>query len=192
MNRQSNPVRALLAFAAGAVLMAGCAMESGDTTAEAAQAQARARASWKLALDFEGSTIEYPLEQMYIFIFDTDDPERWPETFELSGDGITLVGSLPVDAQVGYGEELEHLVGQRVAIGTHGGDPHDPKYSTVRLAGMAVPVTGGTITFEKVTGKWAGLDGDRTVWGTVRVEAQGADGPRTLEGAFAVHVISLG
>jgi len=191
MNRVSNSIRALLVLAAGVVLLSGCAIE-GDTTADAAQAQAKARAHWKLALDFEGSTIEYPLEQMYIFIFDTDDPERWPETFELSGDGITLVGSLPVDAQVGYGEELEHLVGKTVAIGTYGGDPHDQKYSTVRLAGMPVPVTGGSITFQKRTGKWAGTDGDRTVWGTVRIQVQGADGIRTLEGAFAVHVISLG
>lgn len=189
--RATHPGLSLFALAA-ALLLSGCSADLGDHTADAALAHAKASSNWKLALDFEGSEIEYPLEAMDIYIFDTDDPERWPETFELRGDGVTLVGTLPVPAQVGYGEELEHLIGQTVSIGTYGGDPHEQKYSTVRLAGMPVPVTGGTLSFRKLTGKWMGMDGDRTVWGTLRLNVQGADGVRTLEGAFAVHVVSWG
>jgi hypothetical protein len=181
---------ALLVLSLG-LAAAGCTV-SGGSEADVALAQAKARADWKLALEWEGTEIAYALEAMDIFIFDTDDPERYPETFEMRGDGVTLVGTLPVEAQVGYGEELDRLIGKTVPIVVRGGDPHDEKDSSIRLAGMRVPVSGGSITFHKVTGKWAGQDGDRTVWGTLRVDVAGADGTRTLEGAFAVHVISWG
>lgn len=189
-----HPVRIGRAVAPvlGLLLLAGCAAEFQDTEAVAAAARDRASRDWKLALDFQGQAIEFPLERLDIFLFDTDDPERWPETFELRGDGVTLVGILPVGAQVGYGEALENLVGKSVAIGARGGDPHDEKHSSIRLAGVRAPVAGGSITFRKVTGHWSGSEGDRTVWGTVRIEVQGADGLHTLEGAFAANVVSWG
>jgi hypothetical protein len=189
---RADRVAACIALLSWTALVAGCSALSEDTTADAAQAHARASADWKLTLDWEGNEIEHPLECLDIFIFDTDDPERYPEAFELRGDGVTLVGTLPVDAQVGYGEELERLVGKTVSIGIYGGDPHDQKHSSIRLAGMSVPVAGGSITFRKVTGKWSGRDGDKTVWGTLRLDVQGATGVRTFEGAFAVHVVSWG
>ena len=192
MNLHSIRIGRALAPVLGLVLLAGCAADFQDSEAVAAAARAKAMQNWKLALDFEGNALEYPLERLDIFLFDSDDPERWPETFELSGDGVTLVGILPVGAQVGYGEALENLVGKTVAIGTYGGDPHDEQHSSIRLAGIRVPVAGGSITFRKVTGDWSGSGGDKTVWGTLRVEVQGADGLRELEGAFAAHVVSWG
>lgn len=186
-----RPGRAL-APVLGLLLLAGCAGRFQDTEAVAAAARAKASQNWKLALEFEGHALEFPLECLDIFIFDTDDSGRWPETFEMRGDGVTLVGVLPVPAQVGYGEELQNLIGRTVAIGTYGGDPHEEKHSSIRLAGVRVPVAGGSITFRKVTGDWIGSEGDKTVWGTVRIDVQGADGIRTLEGAFAANVVSWG
>lgn len=174
------------------VLSGGCAAEFGDTQAVAAAAREKAMPHWKLAIDWEGHTIEYPLERMDIYLFDTDDPERWPETFEIRGEGVTLVGTLPVPAQVGYGEELQNLVGRTVPIASQGGNPHEQRYSSVRLAGVPAHVSGGSITFQKVTGKWAGSDGDRTVWGTVEIQIETASGAEILKGAFAAHVVSWG
>jgi hypothetical protein len=189
---RASRAAACIVLLAGAALGAGCSAAFEDTGADAAEVHAKASAHWKMILDWEGSEIEHPLERLDIFIFDTDDPERYPETFELRGDGVTLVGTLPVEAQVGYGEELERLVGKTVPIGTHGGDPHEQKHSSIRLAGMSIPVTGGSTTFRRVTGKWSGRDGDKTVWGTLRLDVQGATGVRTLEGAFAVPRHELG
>lgn len=192
MNLHSIRIGRALAPVLGLLLLAGCAADFQDTEAVAAAARARASQDWKLALDFEGHALEFPLDRFDIYLFDTDDPERWPETFEMRGDGVTLVGILPVGAQVGYGEELQNLVGKTVAIGTYGGDPHEEKHSSIRLAGVRAPVAGGSITFRKVTGDWTGSEGDKTVWGTVRIEVQGADGLRTFEGAFAANVVSWG
>ena len=51
---------------------------------------------------------------------------------------------------------------------------------------------GGSLTFEKLTGKWDGDDGDKTLWGTVELEVEGDDGARTLRGKFAVHAVTWG
>jgi len=112
--------------------------------------------------------------------------------FEIRGDGVTLVGVLPVPAQVGYGEELENLVGKTVTITSHGGNPHEQRNSSLRLAGVPALVSGGTITFRKVTGKWSGQDGDRTVWGTVEIQIETASGTTTLEAVALMKEKGIG
>ena len=49
--------------------------------------------------------------------------------------------------------------------------------------GARLSVVGGRLTFEKLTGKWDGDDGDKTLWGTVELEVEGDDGARTLRGS---------
>jgi hypothetical protein len=163
-----------------------------DTEAAAAAARARASTNWKLAIDWEGQSIEYPLEKMDIYLTDAEDYNEWPETFEIRGDGVMLVGTLPEAAAVGYGEELRNLVGKTIPIAGYGGDPGGPTYSTLRLAGVPAVVSGGSITFKKVTGKWAGSEGDLTIWGTVQLDIETSSGSKSLEGAFASHVVSWG
>jgi len=62
----------------------------------------------------------------------------------------------------------------------------------VTLSGTRLPVTGGSLTVEKVTGQWDGSEGDKTLWGTVELQVEGDDGARTLRGKFAVHAVTWG
>jgi hypothetical protein len=73
-----------------------------------------------------------------------------------------------------------------------GGDPREPKSSSVMLGGVAMPVGGGTFTVNKITGKWAGSEGDRTLHGTVELRIPTSAGERIVTGAFAVHAVTWG
>jgi len=170
--------------------IAGCSRHTGTGADTIDQDVARAQATWKLSIDNAGKKTVLPLEAMDIYL--VDDPEQWPEIFEISGPELTLVGAFPMDVHVGHETAFERLIGKSVAIDTHGGDPHDPKNSRVRLGGSDLPVLSGTVTFERVSGKWAGEQGDQTLWGRVELRVPGAAGDRTVRGSFAVHAITWG
>ena len=182
--------RALILIAlAGAALSAGCG-GSAQVEAQAAAARATARPTWKIQLDWAGSTVEASLERMDIFV--VEDEESYPEIFQITGDDAVLVGEFPMSVHVGYGEEWKHIFGVPIPISASGGDPREPKTSWVRLNGMQVPVSGGTITFEKITGKWDGSEGDKTLWGTIELRIPGADSERTVTGRIATHAVTWG
>jgi hypothetical protein len=73
---------------------------------------------------------------MDIYLVDPESEDQWPEVFEIMGEGITLVGSFPMDLRVGYDAELESLLGKTVTVSAHGGDYGAPNYSTARLQSM--------------------------------------------------------
>ena len=189
MRRIEVPVRVVLALAA--LLVAGCGLQSdADLQANAAAARAKAEPTWKIRLESDGGVVDAKLERMDIFL--TEDEDSEPEIFEIHGPDAVLVGTFPSDLHVGYEAEYGRAVGRTIPIEPTGGDPREPKTSWVRLDGMAVPVTGGTLTIQKVTGKWEGSEGDRTYWGTVELRVPGAGGERTVRGKFAVNCVTWG
>jgi hypothetical protein len=173
-----------LAAALSGVTLFGTACGPARTTA--AEARASAEASWKLEIEGTGPLV---LERMDIYLAEDD---RAPEVFKLYGDGVTLVGEFPPGVHVGYEENLERLIGQTVELLAEGGDPQAPAEGSVRIDGGQVPVVGGTLRVEKVTGTWDGNDGDKTLWGTADLTLEKDGNRRTVHGTFAVHAVSWG
>jgi hypothetical protein len=159
----------------------------GSDAETAARDRARAKEEWKISVDEGGTAAELALEQMDIYLTENDS---YPEIWEMAGEGVVLVGQLPKDARVDYEEAFEKLVGRTIVVEAQGGDPRQPKSSAITLGGVSVPVSGGFLVVEKVTGKWGGSEGDRTLHGTV--ELQLAGGTRTARGKFAVHAVTWG
>jgi len=174
-----------LASAALIVLAFGCS--NGANEQQAAADREKASQTWKLELD--GSSDQLALRKMDIYLTEDDD---YPEIFEIVGDGVTLVGFFPMDLHVGYEEDFAKLIGKPIPFLPRGGDPREEKTSAVQMNGLDYPVVGGTFTVEKITGKWAGSEGDKTVHGTLELKIPGADGERTVRGRFATNIITWG
>ena len=174
---------------AGAGLAAGCG-GSPQLEAQAAAARAAARPTWKIQLEWAGSTVEGSLDRMDIFV--VEDEETYPEIFQIMGDDAVLVGEFPMSVHVGYGENWKQLFGVPIPISASGGDPREPRTSWVRMNGVQVPVSGGTVTFDKITGSWDGSEGDKTLWGTIELRIPGADAERTVTGRIATHAVTWG
>jgi hypothetical protein len=169
---------------ATALLSTSCGM--ADTEATAAAARAKAQETWKLSLD---GAEPLALERMDIYVVEDDSD---PEIFKLYGDEVTLVGEFPLSLHVGYEEDFERLLGTTITLDAEGGDPADPESAFVTVDGTRLSVVGGSLKFEKLTGKWDGSEGDKTLWGTVELQVGGDDGQRTLRGSVAVHVVTWG
>jgi hypothetical protein len=174
---------------AGAALSAGCGT-STQVDARAAEARAAALPSWKIEFEWAGATVQGSLERMDIFVVENEN--LYPEVFQIVGDDAVLVGEFPMNVHVGYGEDWKQLFGVPIAISASGGDPREPKTSWVRMNGMQIPISGGTITFDKITGKWDGSEGDKTLWGTIELRIPGADSDRTVTGRIATHAVTWG
>ncbi len=169
------------------IALASCS-STGDDAATAELARTQAQATWKLAVDDAGATSEMALERMDIYL--TED--EYPEYFEIQGTGVVLVGEIPQELKVGYEEDFKKLVGKSIPLLARGGDPREEKDATVTINGLAYPVSGGSFTVQKVTGKWAGSEGDKTLHGTVELKLPGASGDRTVTGTFAVNAVTWG
>ena len=151
-----------------------------------AESRASAEASWKLELEGTGPLV---LERMDIHLV---EDESLPEVFTLFGDGVMLVGEFPRGVHVGYEENLDRLIGQTVKLQGDEGDPRAPAEGFVTIDGGHVPVVGGTLKVEKVTGTWDGTEGDKTLWGTAELTVDQNGSRRTVRGTFAVHAVSWG
>lgn len=180
--------RAVLVPLCVVVALAGCGAGGADE-ATVARDRAKAQATWRLTLEDGGAKQELPLERMDVFL--TED-EAEPEIVEIRGDGVVLVGAIPAAHALGYGEAYDRVVGKSIPLTSYGGDPSEPKYSSVTLGGLAAPVAGGSIRVEKVTGKWNGSEGDKTLHGTVELRVPGTDGERVVRGRIAVHIVTWG
>jgi len=180
-------MRTWLVFTLLVLAITGCS-SSGDPE-QWAHDREKSRQAWKLTLDEDGATHEIAVERMDIYL--TED-ESETEIFELHGDGVTLVGEIPLDARVDYGEAFENLIGKQIEIRTQGGDPSDPKRSKITLDGIPATVSAGRFTVERLSGKWEGSEGDRTLHGTIELHLRGFDGERTLRGSFGVHAVTWG
>jgi hypothetical protein len=190
MTRRTGIAPSLVLTAiAVALSLHGCSAPAGDDAARAARDREQAESGWKLAIEDGGQAHELALGRMDIYL--TED-EAYPEIFEILGEGVTLVGEFPAGVRVDYDEDFEKLVGQAIPVSASGGDPREPKSSSVTLGPLAAPVTGGSFTVEKVTGRWSGSEGDKTLHGTIELRIPSADGERTVRGRFAVHAVTWG
>lgn len=168
--------------------LSGCALDE-DHTAEIASDREKSKVDWKLEVEWAGSSQEMPIERMDIYLV---EDEEYPEVFDIHGEDLALVGEFPLDLHVDYEEKLERLVGRPITIAPSGGDPGDLKQSFVTLGGMRVPVLGGTFTVEKLSGKWEGSEGNKTVSGTIELRIPSADGETTVRGRFSSHAVTWG
>lgn len=167
------------AAAIAAAVLTACS-PSGDSAA-AARDRERSKAEWKLALD-DGR--ELTLERMDIYLTE----EGYPNLFEITGAGVTLVGTFPAGVSPGYEENFDRLVGETISIEARGGHPREPKASSISPGGTSTPVSGGSFTVDRVSGKWSGSEGNKTVHGTVELHTAGG----TIRGRFAVHAVTWG
>lgn len=167
----------------------GCALEDPNAEVQAAHDRGKSVADWKLTVDWAGATHEMPIERMDIFLV---EDEQYPEIFAMYGETVALVGEFPADLHVDYEEAFERLIGRDITIAPSGGDPREPRQSFVTLGGMRVPVLGGTFRVERVGGKWAGSEGNKTVFGSLQLRIPSAEGETTIRGRFASHAVTWG
>lgn len=175
-------------YACLAGLLAGLGCSDGGS---GGGPSAETKASWALVLKIDGAELRLPLERMLVFLVEDEDED--PELYEIVGPGVALVGEFPRDVHIGYDEDWSRVFGKTVSVQTRGGDPREPKDAHVVLPdGTRAAVLGGALTPERLTGKWAGLEGDRTLHGRVSLRLETPGGEKTAEGVFAVHAVSLG
>lgn len=148
------------------------------------------RQEWKLVFAYDGADMELPLEKMEIYL--VEEEQQYPEVFEITGSGVTLVGTFPMDCHVGYEENWPVLMGRTITVAASGG-ARDDMMSYVQMPdGGKAFVVGGSLVPEKIAGKIDGMDGNRTVSGTFVLRVRTGLGEEELTGRFAVHCYTLG
>ena len=83
-------------------------------------------------------------------------------------------------------------VGMATAARFRRGDPRDPKTSKITIDGIEERVPAGSFTVQRLSGKWSGSEGDRTLHGTIELRIRGIGGERTLRNRFGAHAVSWG
>jgi hypothetical protein len=174
----------LLAGGALVAALASCGGggEGGDSAATG---------GWKMVLAHRGGSVVVPLEAMNVYLV---EDEFYPEYFSIEGTGAILGGHFPEGLHVGYDEQWNLLFGKSIVIGTSGGDPTlQPQECFVELSpGVRSRVMGGTVIFEKLTGKLDGSEGDKTLSGRIMLVVQTSAGTETVMGTISVHCITWG
>jgi len=172
---------------AGSVLVASSvvACSSRGDAKHAADTQ-----EWKLTFTYDGADVELPLQKMHVYL--VEEEQENAEVFEITGSGVTLVGTFPMDCHVGYDDNWPVLVGKAVTIDARGGARDDMMSYVLMPDGTKAFVTGGSFVPEKITGEIDGMDGNRTVSGTFVLRVRTGLGEEELTGRFAVHCFTLG
>lgn len=141
----------------------------------------------KLVIDLDGSSMPVSLETMEVWL--TDDPSR-PERFEISGDGIAIVGVFPRDVRVDYDENWQVLIGRSIPLSGWGGDPRYEKPAVLTVPGVGqFRVVGGSFTVERIEAGW---NGETPLIGTIELRVRAAVGEKSLHGTFAVKAMTWG
>ena len=148
------------------------------------------KSEWKLVFTWDGTDVELPLEHMHVYLVEEED--EYPEVFEIAGDGVTLVGTFPMDSHVGYEENWPVIFGKSIEVEPNGG-ARDDLMSFIQLPdGTKALVSGGKLVPEKLEGKIDGLEGDKTLHGTFTLRVRTGMGEEEISGRFAVHCVTLG
>lgn len=175
---------ALLSFVA-VMALTGCAGKD-----EAGQIRNAAKPASELRLIVAQEEVSLPLEMMDVFLVEDD---AYPETFEMRGPGVVLVGEFPLDVRVGYEANLAALRGRDIALQSSGGGRGQAQASILTLPGrVPLAVLGGWFVVEETTGPREGVKGDGTLSGRITIQVQDESGATTLEGDFSVQATTWG
>lgn len=170
-------------------LLAGCG--GGSEEEDVAKDRAASAAHWAVILKVDGADVRLPLKVMNVLLFKDDEyAKSHPSAFEIEGEGISLIGEIAAADNVDYGEHWERLIGKTLKILSAGEFHRERVESKLTLPGKPEAiVSDGSMLVEKVTGKWSGSQGNKTLSGKITLTLQ--DG-RTLQGTFAVHAVTWG
>lgn len=145
---------------------------------------------WKLVLAHDGGSVTVPLEVMNVWLV---EDENYPESFNIEGAAVKIGGTFPAGLNVGYEENWNALLGKTIVMGAGNGDPYEPGEAFVELSpGERSRVSGGTIIFEKFTGKVSGSEGDMTLTGRIMLVVETGGGTKNVMGTIAVHCVTWG
>jgi hypothetical protein len=143
-----------------------------------------------MVLNHNGASVVVPLKSIDVYLSEDD---AYPEHFSIESDGVVLGGNFPAGMRVGYGEDWKQLFGKAIVVSPSGGDPTDRQDSFIELSsGVRSRVMGGTITFDKLSGKTSGKDGDLTLSGRVMLVVQTGGALENVMGTIAVHCVTWG
>jgi hypothetical protein len=143
-----------------------------------------------LTVTLDGKPLELSLEKMDIFLVDSEAEREFPETFQLIGPEVVLVGTFPMNVRVGYGENYQVLNGRAITIGKEGGDVREPKRSSIIVGGSQALIESGSFTVTKI-GKTQ--DAKTPLVGTVTLLLHMPDGTdKVVTGTFRVNATTWG
>jgi hypothetical protein len=132
-----------------------------------------------LVLQADGVEIPFAMGQLHVYLVDDD---KFPESFEFEGDGVKLVGKIPLDLRIGYGEDWDRLVGHPIPFSRSSDEMET--VSEIRMPGEAVyPVTEGAFTIQDVGDS---RDGKTAVTGEIWLRCAAPEGERVFRGTFKV------
>jgi hypothetical protein len=144
----------------------------------------------KLFLD--DKEVSIPLEVMYVHLTDN---EAYPESFEMKGPSVYLVGEFPSSVRIGYEEDWEQMVNKEIKIMNR---VRSDFYWIEGSSTITLPqepqryISSGSFTVRRFSGSLAGLKGDITLSGDVTLNISVGNDIKTVKGTFSVHAVSLG
>jgi len=165
-------------------LLAGCANPAEQVNVD--------KSKWFLSLKVHGQTVTLPLDVMYVHLTDND---AYPESFEIKGPAVNLVGEFPLTLRIDYMERWEKTLFKEIKILNRVRADYywieGP--STINLPGAPRRyISSGSFTVRKISGKMQGLNGDITLSGDIILNISVGDDIEKIIGTFSVHGVSLG
>jgi hypothetical protein len=138
-----------------------------------------------IVLQAAGGEIPFTIERLNLFLV---EDEADPESFEFAGEGIRLVGQIPVNLHVGYNENWNVLIGKPISFSAS--DAAMEAVSEIHLPGEAAcPVTGGAFTIHSA----GESDNAQTpLSGELWLRCATPAGERVLRGTFEVKGTTWG
>lgn len=170
----------VLTWLAFIVVRAAVTKDSSEDTAPAVPDP-----SQTIVLQAAGGEIPFTIERLNLFLV---EDETDPESFEFAGEGIRLVGQIPVNLHVGYSENWNVLVGKPISLSRS--NEALEAVSEIHLPGEAAcPVTGGAFTIHSA----GESDNARTpLTGELWLRCSTPTGERVLRGTFEVKGTTWG
>ena len=142
----------------------------------------------RMVIELDGQQIPVQVNGMDIYLVDPEYEDQYPEQFHIHGEEIELVGSFPMNLHVGYGEDLELMVGHRVTIAPHAQINWDEFNSAVNIPALGGNVRSGSLVVDRVLGQNPEGAG-KVIEGTLTLEL---DDRRTARGAFTLLAVTWG
>jgi len=140
----------------------------------------------QIVLQSDKGEVPFVIERLNVYL--TED-ERYPESFEFEGTGLSLVGMIPATLHVGYDENWQALVGKPIAF-SRSLDSSVDSGSHIEIPGESrMPVIGGEFTIQEVG---EGSDAKTPLTGELRVRCLTAGGEREYRGTFQVKGTTWG